>query len=79
MGRLEVRVADNRDLHAGDALTFFYPSSEWHMVQPFDCTCGTQKCLGRITGSSAIEPNVLARYWLNDNIKGALQNGSAVL
>jgi hypothetical protein len=22
-------------------VTFFYPSSEWNMVQPFDCLCGS--------------------------------------
>lgn len=22
-------------------VTFFYPSTEWKMVQPFDCLCGS--------------------------------------
>lgn len=69
MARFEVRVVDHRPLAVGDALTFFYPSSEWDMVQPFQCNCGSgAKCLGMISGSSRIEPLVLSRYWLNDHV-----------
>ncbi|PHH93340.1 hypothetical protein CDD83_7125 [Cordyceps sp. RAO-2017] len=70
MARFEVRVADDRPLTAGDALTFFYPSSEWDMVQPFECQCGAgAKCLGVIAGASKLEPSKLAGYWLNDHIR----------
>lgn len=70
MVRFEVRVADDRPLRAGDALTFFYPSSEWHMVQPFSCECGAgDKCLGFIAGSSKVDLSVLAHYWLNEHIR----------
>lgn len=69
MGKMEVRVADDRPLTSGDVLTFFYPSSEWAMVQPFRCECGAgDKCLGWIAGASQMEPAVLARFWLNDHI-----------
>lgn len=27
-------------LKAGEAITFFYPSTEWDMAQGFDCACG---------------------------------------
>jgi hypothetical protein len=30
-----------RDISAGDELTFFYPSTEWEMAQPFECWCGS--------------------------------------
>ncbi|KAF5856989.1 hypothetical protein ETB97_006445 [Aspergillus alliaceus] len=35
MTRFEVRVSEDRPLSVGDELTFFYPSTEWKMVQPF--------------------------------------------
>ncbi|KAJ6076958.1 hypothetical protein N7499_008939 [Penicillium canescens] len=71
MKRFEVRVVDDRPLEVGDDLTFFYPSSEWEMVQPFQCQCnaGASHCLGLISGASQIEPSVLHRYWLNDHIR----------
>lgn len=74
MANMEVRVADNRPLHVGDALTFFYPSSEWDMVQPFQCECGSGpgKCLGRIAGASKMDPQVLAAFWLNNHIVNQL-------
>ncbi|KAJ6442238.1 galactose-proton symport [Purpureocillium lavendulum] len=74
MARREVRVADGRPLRRGDPLTFFYPSSEWDMVQPFRCECGegVQVCLGVVAGASNIDPLVLSRYWLNDHVRELL-------
>ncbi|PHH66333.1 hypothetical protein CDD82_1551 [Ophiocordyceps australis] len=70
MACFEVRVAPDRPLEVGDALTFFYPSTEWQMVQPFHCECDAGgKCLGFISGSANIDSSVLARYWLNDHIR----------
>ncbi|HMD00636.1 MAG TPA: SET domain-containing protein-lysine N-methyltransferase, partial [Ferruginibacter sp.] len=39
-----------RPLEQGDELTFFYPSTEWEMAQPFVCNCGTPSCLQLING-----------------------------
>ena len=41
-----------RDLKAGEELTYFYPSTELTMTQPFDCACGAAKCVGHIEGAS---------------------------
>ena len=74
MTRFEVRVVQHRPLKEGDELTFFYPSSEWMMAQPFDCRCGAGlgKCLGRIEGAAKMEERVLRRYWLNDHVEELL-------
>ncbi|KDR67984.1 hypothetical protein GALMADRAFT_257533 [Galerina marginata CBS 339.88] len=40
-----------RAIKPGDTLTFFYPSTEWEMDQPFNCECGTTTCLGTIQGA----------------------------
>ncbi|KAF3911165.1 hypothetical protein AA313_de0208930 [Arthrobotrys entomopaga] len=70
MIRFEVRVSDERDLRVGDPLTFFYPSSEWSMVQPFDCECGAGvDCLGYISGARDIDYHILEKYWLNQHIR----------
>lgn len=31
-----------KDISPGDDLTFFYPSTEWNMDQPFECWCGSE-------------------------------------
>jgi len=36
-------VVAARDLAADDELTFFYPSTEWSMAEPFDCWCGAER------------------------------------
>ncbi|KAJ5112781.1 hypothetical protein N7532_000826 [Penicillium argentinense] len=72
MSRMEVRVVDDRPLHKGDALTFFYPSTEWEMDQPFQCTCGAAECRGWISGAQSMAPEVLDEYWLNPHIAGLL-------
>ena len=73
MARFEVRVVEDHPLSVGDDLTFFYPSSEWKMAQPFDCRCGARKCLGRIEGAAMMDESVLRRYWLNDHIEELLR------
>ncbi|KAL4981556.1 hypothetical protein BDW68DRAFT_183372 [Aspergillus falconensis] len=70
MGKMEVRVVDDRPLKKGDPLTFFYPSSEWEMDQPFQCTCGAgEKCKGFIKGAKGMGRKALKGYWLNEHIE----------
>ncbi|KAJ5914948.1 hypothetical protein N7504_003831 [Penicillium tannophilum] len=73
MSRMEVRVVDDRPLKAGDALTFFYPSTEWDMDQPFQCNCGASVCRGLITGAKVMPADVLGEYWLNPHIEAMLK------
>jgi hypothetical protein len=63
-------VLDDRPLRVGDALTFFYPSTEWEMDQPFDCCCGAEggRCMGIIKGAKFLQHEELAGYWLNEHI-----------
>lgn len=70
--KLEVRVGD-RPLKRGQDLTFFYPSSEWDMTQPFECNCGAAKCLGLVQGAQYLDEGVLQRYWLNPHIRRLLE------
>jgi hypothetical protein len=79
MARWEVRVNPDlkEGLHAGDELTFFYPSSEWDMAQPFDCLCKQKECKGRITGAKDMPREVLGQYWLNQHIEELLQENSS--
>ncbi|KAF1815363.1 hypothetical protein P152DRAFT_183078 [Eremomyces bilateralis CBS 781.70] len=85
MERNEVRVVDERALKEGEKVTFFYPSTEWEMAQPFDCTCGTERCVKRISGAKDMDEEVLKRYRLNGHIERLLeqrrkergQNGNA--
>lgn len=74
MSKLEIRVAE-RPLNVGDALTFFYPSTEWDMVGPFTCECPTKDgshCGRRTTGAKDAHLVFLKSFWLNDHIKHLL-------
>ena len=79
MSRFEVRVADHRPLKVGDPLTFFYPSTEWEMAQPFDCNCGAGVgvCKGRIMGAGMMNEAELKDYWLNPHILQLLESKKA--
>ncbi|KAI7550085.1 3-isopropylmalate, partial [Hortaea werneckii] len=68
----EVRVAGDRGLKTGDALTFFYPSTELAMDRPFACSCGEKGCLGQVSGATHLSKDVLARYYINEHVKRAL-------
>lgn len=72
MTKMEVRVADERPLRRGEGLTFFYPSTEWDMSQPFECNCGESECIGVVRGAKHLDAQVLKRYWLNEHIKQLL-------
>lgn len=58
-----------KDIQPGDEFTFFYPSTEWEMAQPFVCSCGTKDCLQLINGASNLTIQTLSRYKLTDFIK----------
>ena len=57
-----------RDLSAGEALTFFYPSTEWHMATPFTCLCGAADCLGTVSGAEDLPLDVLLRYDVSPHV-----------
>ncbi|KAI1636166.1 hypothetical protein F4809DRAFT_641725 [Biscogniauxia mediterranea] len=62
-------IAGPKGLRPGDELTFFYPSTEWSMAQPFDCLCGAPSCRGRIAGARDMAPAQLSGAWLNGHIR----------
>lgn len=52
-----------------EAMTFFYPSTEWSMTQSFNCLCGSEKCLNKIQGAKYLSPNLLQQYDLSQHIE----------
>jgi hypothetical protein len=67
---MEVRAA--KPIRPGMPVTFFYPSTEWDMAQPFKCNCGAKECLGVIHGAKHLPRHVLRKYYLNQHIKRML-------
>lgn len=54
-----------KPISKGDEFSFFYPSTEWDMAEPFHCHCNTNKCLKEIQGAAHINPSVLETYKLS--------------
>ena len=77
MANVEVRVAGDKPLKKGEDVTFFYPSTEWDMEQPFQCGCGSQKCIGVVQGAKYLDESVLKQYWLNSHIDHLLSKRKA--
>lgn len=63
-----------KTIEVGEAMTFFYPSTEWSMKQSFNCMCGSQECLEKIQGAAYLSTNILTRYQFNEHIKSKLEN-----
>ncbi|KAI9780529.1 MAG: hypothetical protein M1839_006647 [Geoglossum umbratile] len=78
--KFEIRVARDRDLKVGDALTFYYPSTEFEMAQPFQCDCsaGEGNCKGWIAGAGRMTKQALEGYWLNEHIEILLAEKEAM-
>lgn len=69
-GSLEIVAL--RVIEAGDEISFFYPSTEWDMAQPFSCHCGSPKCLSTIRGAAHIPDEMLSQYRLTNFIQQQL-------
>lgn len=61
-----------QNIKPDDELTFFYPSTEWQMTQPFSCNCGYTKCLQNIQGAAFISKEVLGTYKLTGFVQKML-------
>jgi hypothetical protein len=61
-----------RAIAAGEMLTFFYPSTEWHMDRPFVCQCGEAECVRFVSGARYLSADILSRYYLNKHIVEAI-------
>ena len=62
-----------RDIACEEELSFFYPSSEWDMSQPFVCNCGNATCLQLINGASRLNNSTLNNYQLTNFIQQQVQ------
>jgi len=65
-----------RDIEPSEEFSFFYPSAEWDMAQPFICFCGTKNCLQNIKGAKYIPDEIIKNYRVTDFIKEQLQQKS---
>jgi hypothetical protein len=64
-----MKVITLHPIEVGEELRFFYPATEWNMVSPFICSCGSSRCLGIIRGAKHIAPEILRGYQLNEHIE----------
>ncbi|CAI5535215.1 unnamed protein product [Closterium sp. Naga37s-1] len=72
VGAMEVRAL--QAIPAGAELTFFYPSSEWEMQQPFTCWCGSDKCVRLVAGAKFLTVDKLSQYFVNAHIRDIICN-----
>ena len=61
-----------KNIEPGDEFTFFYPSTELDMAQPFICLCGSKNCLKKISGAAHMSADILKRYTLTHFIQQQL-------
>lgn len=66
-----------RPIAAGDPITYFYPSTEWTMASPFDCQCGSPRCLGKVAGASQLPASALQGHRLAPHITALLRKAGA--
>lgn len=52
-------------IEAGEELTCFYPSTEWHLDEAFACACGSPRCIGLVQGAAFLAAEVLGRHDLS--------------
>jgi len=67
-----LRLVALKEIHAGEEMTFFYPSTEWKMARPFTCYCGSQDCLGTIRGAKFLSVKDQEKHRLGSYIQQQL-------
>ena len=73
--KFEVRAA--KDLAEGTELTFFYPSTEWDMAQPFECWCGAGNCLKLVRGAKYLTADDCSGRHMNHHIMELMKQRAA--
>lgn len=60
-----------RDIARGAGVTFHYCTTEWDMASPFECRCGSPRCLGVIRGARHLTPAQRRRLerWMPDYLR----------
>ena len=69
-----MQVIALKDISASEEFTFFYPSTEWDMNQPFYCYCESKNCLQNIRGAKYLTADQIRHYKLTDFIIKELQH-----
>jgi hypothetical protein len=66
------RVIAVRDIAEGEGVTFDYNTTEYDMASPFQCNCGSARCVGLVRGARHLTPAQRARLarWLPDYLRG---------
>jgi len=59
----------NSNIKKGEELSFFYPSTEWEMKEPFTCLCGSVNCIKFVAGARFLSQSLLGNYYLNKHIR----------
>jgi hypothetical protein len=67
-----MQVETIKDIEIDDEITFFYPSTEWDMSDPFECKCGSEKCIHIIKGAKDLDKTILSQYRVSEFIKSLL-------
>lgn len=68
---LDREVIAVRRIAAGEGVTFHYCTTEYDMATPFDCHCGSPRCLGLIRGARHLTPAQRRRLakWMPDYLR----------
>lgn len=65
-----------KDIGKDEEITFFYPSTEWSMAQPFECFCKTGSCLDMIQGAAHLDSRAITHYRFTEHIQSKLDKRS---
>ncbi len=61
-----------RSIALGEEICCFYPATEWAMAEPFTCSCGDPRCLGRVTGAEEVDGAFLLAHRLSSFVRSRL-------
>jgi len=74
-----IEVIAIREIAAWEELTFNYNTTEFELIEPFDCRCGSPICGGRIRGFVALSEPERSELmpWVAPHLKSLVTNGDS--
>lgn len=62
-----------KPISKGEELTFFYPSTEWEMIQPFECYCKSISCLHFVKGAKFLAESEILEHKFSNYIRNKIK------
>lgn len=64
----KMHLVSTRTINKNEAVTFFYPSTEWELSSPFKCGCLSAHCIGIVLGGRYLTKETASHHFITAHV-----------